>query len=301
MEEASRILNPSRSVFSFDFEHHLSHDALPALLGGKGFSLWLMRTVLGLPVPPGFTIGTDECEAYQSGGLDASIKTEVRAALERVGMDLGRHFGDWQNPLLVSVRSGAAASMPGMMDTILNVGMTPEITGTLARTTNSAVFALQSYLRFLFSFAATVHGIHLERPHDLPIDEVRLKKEIASARAVLEDRIGKERLDDPWSQLFDSIGAVFSSWNSARAIAYRARVHAEDARGTAVTVQAMVFGNFDEHSGTGVAFTRNPSTGDPAPCGDFLFRAQGDDVVGGVSRTLPLDAFERAMPASPLE
>ena len=284
------------SVFSFDHEHRQSPARLSALLGGKGFSLWLMRRELGLPVPPGFTIGTDECQAYLANGLGNALERAIRQEVERIGAHLRKAFGDVSEPLLVSVRSGAAASMPGMMDTILNVGMTPAIVESLTRVTGDAIFAQQSYLRFLVSFARIVQGLEIAESADLPKDEANLRREVAKVRAALIARLGEGALDDPWAQLFAAIGAVFASWNSPRALAYRARAHVQDADGTAVTVQAMVFGNLDHQSGTGVAFTRNPSTGDPAPCGDFLFRAQGDDVVGGASRTQPLDAFGRAMP-----
>ena len=296
MGGGSGVVSPALSVFSFDHDHRLSPARLRALLGGKGFSLWLMRRELGLPVPPGFTIGTDECLPYLASGLSDPLERAVRREVERIGTQFGKAFGDAREPLLVSVRSGAEASMPGMMDTILNVGMTPAIAETLARAAGDAVFAQQSYLRFLVSFARIVHGLQIDEPVDLPNDETDLRRTVAKVRAALITRLGEGVLDDPWAQLFAAIGAVFASWNSPRSLAYRARAHVEDANGTAVTVQAMVFGNLDELSGTGVAFTRNPSTGDPAPCGDFLFRAQGDDVVGGVSRTLPLDAFKRAMP-----
>jgi pyruvate, orthophosphate dikinase len=296
MGGGSEVTGAAPSVFSFDCEHRQSPARLRALLGGKGFSLWLMRRELGMPVPPGFTIGTDECPAYLANGLSDALERAIRREAERIGAHLGKAFGDVSEPLLVSVRSGAAASMPGMMDTILNVGMTPAIVEALTRATGDAVFAQQSYLRFLVSFARIAHGLEIDAPADPPKDEANLGREVAKVRAALIARLGEGALDDPWAQLFAAVGAVFASWNSPRALAYRARAHVQDADGTAVTVQAMVFGNLDQRSGTGVAFTRNPSTGDPAPCGDFLPRAQGDDVVGGASRTQPLDAFARAMP-----
>jgi pyruvate, orthophosphate dikinase len=296
MGGGSRVVSPALSVLTFDHDHRLPPAHLRALLGGKGFSLWLMCHELGLPVPPGFTIGTDECQPYLASGLSDPLERAVRWEVQRTGAKFGKVFGDDREPLLVSVRSGAEASMPGMMDTILNVGMTPAIAETLGRATGDAVFAQQSYLRFLVSFASIVHGLEIEELVDLPKDETALSRTVAKVRAALITRLGEGVLDDPWAQLFAAIGAVFGSWNSPRALTYRDRAHVEDTNGTAVTVQAMVFGNLDGRSGTGVAFTRNPATGDPAPCGDFLFRAQGDDVVGGVSRTLSLDAFKRAMP-----
>ena len=283
-------------VSSFDFDHREPHARLRARLGGKGFSLWLMRHELGLPVPPGFTIETGQCQPYLSDGLRAPLKRDIDQAMGAVEREIGRRFGDRSGPLLVSVRSGAAASMPGMMDTVLNVGMTPTNAEALAEATANPVFALQSYLRFLVAFASIVHGLDVDRRPGLPDSVPALREEIAAVRAAILALPVGASLDDPWAQLFAAIGAVFRSWNSPRAIAYRERAHVVDANGTAVTVQAMVYGNLDEKSGTGVAFTRNPSTGEPAACGDFLFCAQGDDVVGGSSRTLPLHAFEQAMP-----
>jgi pyruvate, orthophosphate dikinase len=290
-------LKSTPSVSSFDFGHLESYERLRDRLGGKGFSLWLMRRELGLSVPPGFTIATSECQPYLREGLRASLKQDVhQAVVGAIESEIGRRFGDASDPLLVSVRSGAAASMPGMMDTVLNVGMTPDNAEALAEVTGNPVFALQSYLRFLTAFAETVHGLDLGRSPGLPEDVDALRTEIATTRNSILRAPQGASLDDPAAQLFDAIGAVFRSWNSPRAITYRERAHVQDTNGTAVTVQAMVFGNLDGRSGTGVAFTRNPSTGEPAPCGDFLFRAQGDDVVGGNSRTLPLEAFEKAMP-----
>jgi pyruvate, orthophosphate dikinase len=289
-------LESAPAASSFDFGHRETHARLRARLGGKGFSLWLMRHELGLPVPPGFTIETGQCQPYLREGLRESLKRDVDQAMAAVEREIGKRFGGRSDPLLVSVRSGAAASMPGMMDTVLNVGMTPANAEALAEATANPVFALQTYLRFLVAFAQIVHGLDLVRLPGLPGDIPALREDIAAIRRAILAQPAGASLDDPWAQLFDAIGAVFRSWNSPRAIAYRERARVEEANGTAVTVQAMVFGNLDEQSGTGVAFTRNPSTGEPVPCGDFLFCAQGDDVVGGSSRTLPLQAFEQAMP-----
>jgi pyruvate, orthophosphate dikinase len=289
-------LESAPAVSFFDFGHREPHARLRARLGGKGFSLWLMRHELGLPVPPGFTIETGQCQPYLREGLREPLKRDIEQAMAAIEREIERRFCDRSDPLLVSVRSGAAASMPGMMDTVLNVGMTLASAEALAEATVNPVFALQSYLRFLATFASTVHGLDLGRRPALSDNVATLREDIAAVRGTILALPAGASLDDPWAQLFDAIGAVFRSWNSPRAIAYRERAHVEDANGTAVTVQAMVFGNLDEWSGTGVAFTRNPSTGEPAPCGDFLFCAQGDDVVGGGSRTLPLQAFEQAMP-----
>ena len=169
-----------------------------------------MRRELGLPVPPGFTIGTDECLPYLGSGLSEPLERAVRREVERIGTQFGKEFGDACEPLLVSVRSGAAASMPGMMDTILNVGMTPAIAETLTRAAGDAVFAQQSYLRFLVSFARIVHGLEIDEPADLPNDEADLRRAVAKVRAALITRLGEGALDDPWAQLFAAVGAVFA-------------------------------------------------------------------------------------------
>jgi pyruvate,orthophosphate dikinase len=289
-------VNTMRSIYPFDHAHTEADTVLRKCLGSKGFSLWLMTHELGLPVPPGFTIGTDECHAFFQRGFDPELEIAIRSALDNVATRLERRYGDPAAPLLVSVRSGAAASMPGMMDTLLNVGMTPAIMESLATATQNPIFARESYLRFLTSFASIVLGQGAATDPAEFGDVARLDAAIRARREHISAFISLGELDDPWQQLLAATRAVFQSWNSPRAISYRARAQMEATGGTAINVQAMVFGNQDERSGTGVAFTRNPSTGDPAPCGDFLFRAQGEDVVGGSRRTLTLDAFEKAMP-----
>jgi pyruvate, orthophosphate dikinase len=283
-------------IFSFDHPHTDQHTELRRRLGGKGFSLWLMTHELGLPVPPGFTIETSQCRRFLVEGSLSALEAAVREHMSRIETALDRMFGHPIRPLTVSIRSGAASSMPGMMDTVLNVGLTPQTTEALAALSSDPVFALQSYRRFLASYAEIVLGAAMKDHAFHGETEAELSGEIASLRAHIAKSCPLAALDDPWHQLFSTIAAVFKSWNSPRAMTYRARERIADDLGTAVNVQAMVFGNLDRNSGTGVAFTRNPSTGDAAPCGDFLFRAQGDDVVGGTHRTLPLEAFASAMP-----
>ncbi|MFG1352045.1 pyruvate, phosphate dikinase [Xanthobacter autotrophicus] len=277
------------------------------LLGGKGANLAEMSN-LGLPVPPGFTIPTEVCTYYYAHGqtYPAELKGDVEAALAQVGQLTGKSFGDAANPLLVSVRSGARASMPGMMDTVLNLGLNDETVEAVARLAGDRRFAYDSYRRFITMYSDVVLGVshhHFEEilehfklhaghtlDTDLSADDwaalvVKYKEKVAA-------ELGKPFPQDPHEQLWGAIGAVFSSWMNARAITYR-RLHTiPESWGTAVNVQSMVFGNMGETSATGVAFTRNPSTGENALYGEFLVNAQGEDVVAGI-RT-PQDLTERA-------
>lgn len=286
-------------IFAFDHDHVGAHSELRKRLGGKGFSLWLMTRKLGLPVPVGFTIEAELCRAFLEGRPPAEFNRLIERQIDRLGGAIGRPFADEVEPLLVSVRSGAASSMPGMMDTVLNVGMTPRSVTALSDLTGDPIFALRSYRRFLASYASTVlkleHKEHKDKAASAET-EASLREGISGFRAKISGACDLAQLDDPWHQLFSTVEAVFHSWNSPRALTYRAREGISEDMGTAVNVQAMVFGNLDHRSGTGVAFTRNPSTGEPFPCGDFLFRAQGDDVVGGTHRTLPLEAMGEALP-----
>ncbi|MGE5513907.1 MAG: pyruvate, phosphate dikinase [Bacteroidota bacterium] len=278
------------------------------LLGGKGANLAEMAS-LGLPVPPGFTITTEVCTAYYGAGrrFPAALDAEVEAALAEVGRAVGATFGDSGNPLLVSVRSGARASMPGMMDTILNLGLNDETVEGLAKRSKDARFAYDSYRRFIQMYSDVVlgvdHGVFediLENHKnlnsfaldtDLSADDWR--KVIAQYKAAVERETGKPFPQSPKEQLWGAIGAVFGSWQTARAITYR-RLHAiPDDWGTAVNVQAMVFGNMGSTSATGVAFTRNPSTGTREIYGEFLVNAQGEDVVAGIRTPQPLTEAAR--------
>ncbi|AXK83407.1 pyruvate, phosphate dikinase [Pseudolabrys taiwanensis] len=267
------------------------------LLGGKGAGLAEMAN-LGLPVPPGFTITTDVCTYYYANKQQypKELAAQVEKALAQVGKITGKVFGDKNNPLLVSVRSGARASMPGMMDTVLNLGLNDETVEALAQKSGDRRFAYDSYRRFITMYSDVVLGVghehfeelldhHKERQGytldtDLTADDwaelvVRYKKRV-------RDELGKDFPQDPSEQLWGAIGAVFSSWMNQRAITYRKLHNIPESWGTAVNVQAMVFGNMGETSATGVAFTRNPSTGEKKLYGEFLINAQGEDVVAGI-------------------
>jgi pyruvate,orthophosphate dikinase len=285
--------------------------SLKDLLGGKGANLAEMTTVLGLPVPPGFTVSTDACRAYMHGGwpdgLDAEVTRHV-ASLERT---MGRRLGDPSDPLLVSVRSGAKFSMPGMMDTVLNLGLNDESVRGLATVTGDERFAYDSYRRFIAMYSRIVLGVDGE-VFEHPLDEAKrragttndadlpakvLARLVRTYLTAVRRVTGAEFPQDPRAQLDGAIEAVFRSWNGARAIAYRVREKISHELGTAVNVQAMVFGNRDDQSGTGVGFTRNAATGENSPYGDFLVNAQGEDVVAGIRNTLDLDHMAEIFPS----
>ncbi|MBP6010999.1 MAG: pyruvate, phosphate dikinase [Alphaproteobacteria bacterium] len=278
------------------------------LLGGKGANLAEMAN-LGLPVPPGFTITTELCTYYYANDrtYPAELKHEVEAALAAVGATVGRTFGDPKNPLLVSVRSGARASMPGMMDTVLNLGLNDETARAMAIQSGNERFAYDSYRRFISMYGDVVLGVdhdhfeeilgHFKEENDLTldtdIDAAGWKTLVERYKAKVEEELGQPFPQDPHVQLWGAIGAVFGSWQNARANTYR-RLHAiPDSWGTAVNIQAMVFGNMGDDSATGVAFTRNPSTGEAALYGEFLVNAQGEDVVAGIRTPQTLTARER--------
>jgi pyruvate, orthophosphate dikinase len=268
-----------------------------ALLGGKGANLAEMARELGLPVPPGFTITTRACLHYLDRGWPDGLNEEVLEHLDRVGKQLGRRFGDPSAPLLVSVRSGAPVSMPGMMDTLLNVGMTPEIRDRLAEETGDELFAANTWLRFCSMYTEIVLGVPKPRVDEATGDESTAAGMLdASARIRQLAETAGGIPEDPRKQLRGAIEAVFRSWNSERARVFRAREGIDEAMGTAVTVQAMVFGNLDDRSGTGVAFTRDPATGDPQPFGDYLARAQGEDVVAGTHAVRGLVSLQEQLP-----
>jgi pyruvate,orthophosphate dikinase len=280
------------------------------LLGGKGANLAEMTSVLGLPVPPGFTITTEACRAYLDGGWPAKLDAELTKAIRKVEREMGKQLGDPDDPLLVSVRSGAKFSMPGMMDTVLNLGLNDESVAGLAAQTDDERFAYDSYRRFIAMYARIVLGVDGEEFDHLlegakKLDRVDTDAGL-SARTLwrlceryqdlVEAATGEPFPQDPSVQLRGAIEAVFRSWGGARAVAYRKREHIPDDLGTAVNVQAMVFGNRDDDSGTGVGFTRNASTGENKPYGDFLLNAQGEDVVAGIRKTEDLDALKRHFP-----
>ncbi len=298
-------------VYAFDHSHRRPPRELKDLLGGKGANLAEMMSVLGLPVPHGFTITTDACRAYMRGGWPKGLDEEMRRHVERLEKKMGRRLGDPVDPLLVSVRSGAKFSMPGMMDTVLNLGLNDKSVKGLAASTNNERFAWDSYRRFISMYGRIVLGIE-GRHFDEPLEEARsaagartdadipadaLKSLCETYKAVVAEHSGRAFPQDPARQLRGAVEAVFRSWNGSRAVAYRVREKISHDLGTAVNVQAMVFGNRDENSGTGVGFTRNAATGEAVPYGDFLVNAQGEDVVAGIRNTEDLDALRRRFPA----
>jgi pyruvate,orthophosphate dikinase len=290
-------------VYAFDHKHKRPPMEMKDLLGGKGANLAEMTSVLGLPVPPGFTITTDACRAYMKAGWPTGLDAEIAKHVAKLERTMKRKLGDPADPLLVSVRSGAKFSMPGMMDTVLNLGLNDKSVKGLAKVTNDERFAYDSYRRFLSMYGRIVLDIaahHFDDPlehakaaagvktdAELP---ARTLKELCDAyKAVVKAETGKAFPQDPMKQLRGAVEAVFRSWNGARAIAYRVRERISHDLGTAVNVQTMVFGNRDENSGTGVGFTRNAATGENLPYGDFLVNAQGEDVVAGIRNTQDLD------------
>jgi pyruvate,orthophosphate dikinase len=276
------------------------------LLGGKGANLAEM-TSLGLPVPPGFTITTEACKAYMAAGdtMPEGLMDEVAQARSALEAEVGKRLGDDADPLLVSVRSGAPFSMPGMMDTVLNLGLNDESVKGLAKQTGNERFAQDSYRRFVQMFGKIVLGISGERfehalsqavearrvASETALDASDLAAVVETFKGIVSEETGQEFPQDPDLQLAHAIEAVFRSWNGRRARDYRRMEGIPDDLGTAVNVQTMVFGNKGDDSGTGVAFTRNPATGERAPYGDFLVNAQGEDVVAGIRVTEPLDAM----------
>ncbi|MDO8106569.1 pyruvate, phosphate dikinase [Isoptericola sp. b441] len=294
--------------YVYDFSE--GNKDLKDLLGGKGANLAEM-TNLGLPVPPGFTITTDACRTYMGTGvLPPELRVEVTMALRRLEDELGRSLGDFHDPLLVSVRSGAKFSMPGMMETVLNVGLNDASVQGLAKFAGDERFAWDSYRRLIQMFGKTVLGIDGELFSDaldaakkargvtadtgLTADDLR--ELVGEFKQIVLEQSGREFPQHPREQLDLAIEAVFNSWNTERARLYRRRERISDDLGTAVNVVAMVFGNLGDDSGTGVCFTRDPSTGVPGDYGDYLPNAQGEDVVAGIRNTLSLADFEKLNP-----
>src|SRR5215212_7420425 len=283
------------------------------LLGGKGANLADM-TSAGLPVPPGFTITTETCREYNEAGgkLPAGLMEEVTLHLRRVEKATGKKFGDAKNPLLLSVRSGAKVSMPGMMDTVLNLGLTDEVTEGLARITGNDRFAYDSYRRFINMFGDVVMGIeheHFEHElsaikkakgveEDTDLDANDLKEVVRQYKNVYQKHLGEPWPEDPMKQLEAAVEAVFKSWQTERAIRYREINEIRGLAGTAVNCQTMVFGNMGDDCATGVAFTRNPSTGENKFYGEFLINAQGEDVVAGIRTPIPCEKMGEVMPKS---
>ena len=287
------------------------------LLGGKGANLAEM-TNIGLPVPPGFTITTEVCTYYYANkrSYPKSLKDEVVKAMKRLESSVGAKFGDKQNPLLVSVRSGARASMPGMMDTILNLGINDNVVEGLSKKTNNPRFAYDAYRRFVQMYGDVVLGLkpthkdeidpfeaiiekkkEEKRVHnDTELTAEDLKDLVKKFKTAIKERTGHDFPENPMDQLWGAIGAVFGSWNNDRAIAYRKMYDIPESWGTAVSVVAMVFGNMGESSGTGVAFTRDPASGKNAFYGEYLMNAQGEDVVAGIRTPIPLSRLSEENP-----
>ena len=283
------------------------------LLGGKGANLAEM-TNLGLPIPQGFTVTTEACTDYYNNGrtISEDIRQQIFTALADLEKKQGKKFGDTENPLLVSVRSGARASMPGMMDTILNLGLNDVAVEGFAKKTGNPRFAYDSYRRFIQMFSDVV----MEVPKSLferVLDEIKAAKQvkfdmeltaedlqevIARFKAIYKDKMGEDFPQDPKVQLMEAVKAVFRSWDNERAIVYRRMNDIPGDWGTAVNVQAMVFGNMGETSGTGVAFTRNPSTGAKGIYGEYLINAQGEDVVAGIRTPQPIKKICRSATSS---
>ncbi|MBN8980058.1 MAG: pyruvate, phosphate dikinase, partial [Rhizobiales bacterium] len=305
--KSSSAAKSGKWVYSFGDGRAEGKAGMKDLLGGKGANLAEMAN-LGLPVPPGFTIPTSVCTYFYANGKSypKELKAQVEKALDLVGKIAGKKFGDPKNPLLVSVRSGGRASMPGMMDTVLNLGMNDKTVEALATLSGDRRFAYDSYRRFITMYSDVVLGFEHHNFEDIldtykdskgySLDTELTADDWVSLVGKYKDAVsretGKDFPQDPHAQLWGAIGAVFSSWMNARAVTYRHLHDIPESWGTAVNIQSMVFGNMGETSATGVAFTRNPSTGEKRLYGEFLINAQGEDVVAGI-RT-PQDITEYA-------
>ncbi len=310
----------SQYVYFFEEGKADGNAKLKALLGGKGAGLAEMAN-LGIPVPPGFTITTDICTYYyqHNGEYPVELKGQVEESLHRLEALMGRKFGDPENPLLVSVRSGAALSMPGMMDTVLNLGLNDQTVQGLIKQTGDERFAYDCYRRFIAMYGDVVLGLKPQSrdehdPFDIQIEEMRkrcgvefdnqlpapdLRELIERYKGLIRERKKVEFRQDPWDQLWGAITAVFGSWNNPRAIAYREMNNIPESMGTAVNVQAMVFGNMGDDCGTGVAFTRNPATGENVFFGEYLINAQGEDVVAGIRTPQPINRNQKSDGSGP--
>ena len=306
-------------VYSFGDGVADGDGSLKTLLGGKGANLAEM-TRIGLPVPPGFTISTEVCTYFYDNKrtYPPELEKQVETAISKIEKSAGKKFGSAENPLLVSVRSGARDSMPGMMDTILNLGMNDSTVEVIAAKSGNPSFAWDSYRRFLQMYGDVVMGVQkrdgeehepfetvieeikheagVEKDNELSVDD--LKKLVARFKELIHERTGKSFPQDPRQQLWGAVGAVFGSWQNDRAIVYRRKYHIPHQWGTAVNVQTMVFGNMGETSATGVAFTRDPASGEKVFYGEYLINAQGEDVVAGVRTPNPVAQLGEEMPES---
>ncbi|AHI05300.1 pyruvate phosphate dikinase [Bdellovibrio bacteriovorus W] len=322
-KSSSTLTKPSKFVYFFAAGESEGNAGMKNILGGKGANLAEM-TALGIPVPPGFTISTEICTHFSEAGgvLPEWVLPAVKDAMVKVETKMGKKFGDLKDPLLVSVRSGARASMPGMMDTILNLGLNDQTVEGLATSSSNPRFAWDSYRRFIQMYSGVVMGMNGSLLDVILEDLKEEKKYKADTEMQVEDlkflvkrfkdlvhqTTGKAFPTDPWEQLWGAVSAVFKSWNTPRAITYRELHNIPASWGTAVNVQAMVFGNMGDDSATGVAFTRNPSTGEKAFFGEFLINAQGEDVVAGIRTPQPItkeaaglagvQSLEEAMPVA---
>ena len=299
---------PGKMVYFFGKSKTEGEAGMKALLGGKGANLADM-TSIGLPVPPGFTITTDTCAAYYKAGqrLPHGLMNEVHKNIAMLEKELGKKFGDNANPLLVSVRSGAAVSMPGMMDTILNLGLTDAAVEGLSVSTKNRRFAYDAYRRLINMFGDVVMGVdhhHFEEAfkaiklkyktkEDTEVPEAGIVELCNEYKNVYKRHVGEEFPQNPFKQLELAIEAVFKSWNGERAVSYRRIAGIQGLNGTAVNIQSMVYGNMGDDSGTGVAFTRNPATGENHFYGEYLINAQGEDVVAGIRTPLPVDEMPK--------
>jgi pyruvate,orthophosphate dikinase len=317
---ASAQVKKGKYVYSWGDGRADGDGTMKALLGGKGANLAEM-TRIGLPVPPGFTITTEVCTYYYANKrtYPPALKDQINAALAKMEKSLGKKFGSTTNPLLVAVRSGARDSMPGMMDTILNLGLNDETVIGLARISNNERFAYDCYRRFIQMYGDVVMGVQKRpgedhEPFETVIESVKqdilgnphatdnelhtdaLKELVARFKALVRERTGRDFPTDPMEQLYGAIGAVFGSWNNDRAIVYRRKYGIPHEWGTAVNVQAMVFGNTGNESASGVAFTRDPATGEKIFYGEYLINAQGEDVVAGVRTPEPVEKLKIQMP-----
>ncbi len=306
---ASSTKTSTKYVYFFGGGSADGNGRMKDVLGGKGAGLAEM-TNAGLPVPPGFTIQTEACREYMRGSVSPEVDSEMHSALQRLERLQGQKLGAGENPLLVSVRSGAKFSMPGMMDTILNLGLNDHAVEAVARRSNNPRFAYDSYRRLIQMFGDVVLDVDKKKfeaifdgikhregvKFDYELSPEALKEVIVEYKKLVKRETHKDFPQDPLDQLVQARNAVFRSWKNDRAKTYRRINHIDDWLGTAVNVQAMVFGNLGENSGTGVGFTRNPATGERMFFGEYLMNAQGEDVVSGVRTPLPISELERTMP-----
>ncbi len=279
-------------------------------LGGKGYGLVEMSSI-GLPVPPGLIITTQACKDYYSNGrrMPQGLADEIREKLGQLEKKTGKELGSADQPLLISVRSGAPFSMPGMMDTILNLGLGDNVTEVLAKKTQNERFALDAYRRFIHMFGRTALGVNGQKfeevleqqkqklgvKQDTELTSSALRSVIQEFKTIIKNTTGNELPQDPWTQLEQAVLAVFDSWNNDRAKEYRKFYKIGDDLGTAVTLQSMIFGNMGDDSGSGVGFTRNPSTGEKKLYGEYLRNAQGEDVVAGMRNPESIDRLPDAL------